>query len=69
MMGRTKVSIVFESDSLSPMEVLDGIFKQLSFRKNDAYYPLYLRCDPLIEITNYKALDWKGRNSTEEATP
>ena len=68
MMGRPKVSIVFESDSLSPMEVLDDIFKQLSFRKNDADYPLYLRCDPLIEITNYEALDWKGRNSTERPT-
>ena len=64
-MGRTKVKIVFESDSLTPMEVIDGIFKQLSFRKNDSYYPLYLRCDPLIEVTDYTALDWVGRELEE----
>lgn len=64
-MGRTKISLVFESDSLSPMEVIDSVFKELSFRKNDAFYPLYLRCDPLIEITDYTALDWRGRECSD----
>lgn len=66
-MGRTKVKIVFESDVYTPMTVIDFIFRELSVRKNEAATPLPLRIDPLIEITDYEALDWVGRESNQKA--
>lgn len=60
-MGRSKIRICFESDTLSCMEILDIIMNKLSMRKNDWKTPMPLRADPLIEITDYTSLDWKGK--------
>ena len=67
-MGRTKVKIVFESDCYTPMHIIDFIFRELAIKKNQAGTPIPLRIDPLIEVTDYKALDWVGRDSTETTT-
>ena len=67
-MGRTKVKIVLESDTYTPMQVLDNVFEKLSLKKNDASTPMPLRYDPLIEITDYKALDWRGRTCSDTPT-
>jgi len=60
-MGRTKVVIYFESDTLTPMQVLDTLLEELAMKKGDWHTPMTLRCDPLIEITDYRALDYVGK--------
>ena len=60
-MGRTKIKMIFESDTLTAMEILDFILLRLAFKKHEWNTPLLLRSNPLIEITDYMALDWKGK--------
>lgn len=60
-MGRTKVVIYFESETLTPMEILDNIWEELAMKKDDWHTPMPLRCDPLIEITDYRALEYVGK--------
>jgi len=68
MMQRTKVMVVFESDDLSPMEVLDWVLDTITpyTQKGRAYTPSKtLRThNDKVEVADYKALDWKGREST-----
>jgi len=67
-MERTKVRIILESDYLTPMQIIDSVFEKLALKKGDWVLPLPLRYDPLIEITEYSAQDWKGRSSSESET-
>lgn len=67
-MGRTKVQIILESDTYTAMEILDNVFEKLSLKKNDGFLPFPLRYDPLIEITDYVALDWRGRTCSDTPT-
>ena len=60
-MGKSKIEVHFESDTLSCMEILDSVMGELSMRKGDWKTPMPLRYDPLIEITDYNSLDWRGR--------
>lgn len=48
-MGKNKVLVTFESDELSPMEILQVVKRRMS--------------SLVIEISGYKAIDWVGHNS------
>lgn len=48
-MGRTKVKFIFESDDLSPMELVE--------------YVKHRTASLVMEITDFEAIDYRGRNS------
>lgn len=62
-MGKSKIVIYFESDVLSPMEILDTVLEELAMKRDDWATPMPLRCDPLIEVTDYEA---RAHRQTED---
>ena len=48
-MGRTKVKFIFESDDLSPMELVDYVKRRTA--------------SLVMEITDFEALDYRGQDS------